>query len=75
MRNLIAAFVLLAAPLAAAAQPASALSDAVREFVDIDDATVALTGVQVIDGTGRPAAAGRTILIQDGRIAAVGADG
>ena len=75
MRNLIAAFVLLAAPLAAAAQPASALSDAVREFVDIDDATVALTGVQVVDGTGRPAAAGRTILIQDGRIAAVGADG
>ncbi len=75
MRRLIIASVVLAVPLAVAAQPAATLSDAVREFVDVDDPVVALTGVQVVDGTGSPAAAGRTILIRDGRIAAVGADG
>ncbi len=75
MRRLIIASVVLAVPLAVAAQPAATLSDGVREFVDVDDPVVALTGVQVVDGTGSPAAAGRTILIRDGRIAAVGADG
>ncbi|MCY4661366.1 MAG: amidohydrolase family protein [Acidobacteria bacterium] len=75
MRRLITASIVLAVPLAVAAQPAATLSDGVREFVDVDDPVVALTGVQVVDGTGGPAAAGRTILIRDGRIAAVGADG
>ena len=45
-----------------------------RQFVEVDEPTVALTGVQVVDGTGGPVVSGQTILIQDGRIAAVGPD-
>ena len=74
MRLLIATLVVLAAALPCAAQPADALSDAVRQFVEVDEPTVALTGVQVVDGTGGPVVSGQTILIQDGRIAAVGPD-
>ena len=74
MRFLIATFAVLVAALPCAAQPADTLSDAVRQFVEVAEPTVALTGVQVVDGTGRPAASGQTILIQDGRIAAVGSD-
>ena len=74
MRFLIATFAVLVAALPCAAQPADTLSDAVRQFVEVGEPTVALTGVQVVDGTGRPAASGQTILIQDGRIAAVGPD-
>ncbi|MXZ70804.1 MAG: amidohydrolase, partial [Acidobacteria bacterium] len=72
--TLAATFVVLAAASPAAAQSAGSLSAAVREFVEISDPTVALTGVQVVDGTGAPAASGQTILIRDGRIAAVGPD-
>ena len=74
MRILYATLAVLAAALPCAAQPADALSDAVRQFVEVAEPTVALTGVQVVDGTGRPAASGQTILIEDGRIAAVGPD-
>jgi imidazolonepropionase-like amidohydrolase len=38
-------------------------------------AHLAITGVTLIDGTGAPPRAGTTILIQDGRIAAVAPDG
>jgi cytosine/adenosine deaminase-related metal-dependent hydrolase len=38
-------------------------------------ANLAITGVTLIDGTGAPPRAGTTILIQDGRILAVVADG
>ena len=69
-----AALAVLAVALPVAAQPATALSDAVRHYVEIDDPVVALTGVQVVDGTGSPAASGQTVLIRDGRIAAVGPD-
>ena len=72
MHLLIATLAVLVAALPCAAQPADTLSDAVRRFVEVGEPTVALTGAQVVDGTGRPAASGQTILIQDGRIAAVG---
>ncbi len=72
--SLAAACSALAAASPAPAQPAASLSAAVRQFVDVDDPTVALTGVQVVDGTGAPAASGQTILIRDGRIAALGPD-
>lgn len=65
---------LATAPLAAQS-PADQLTDAMREFVSVSAPTVALTNVRVIDGTGAPAVEGRTILIRDGRIAAVGAAG
>ena len=74
MRILMATLAVLVAALPCAAQPADSLSDAVREFVEVAEPTVALTGVQVVDGTGSPAASGQTILIEDGRIAAVGPD-
>jgi imidazolonepropionase-like amidohydrolase len=59
----------LAAP-AAAQRPA--LSDNVRKYVAFDSAVVAVTGVTVIDGRGTPARPGETVVIRDGRIAAVG---
>ncbi len=74
MRIVIATLAVLVAALPCAAQPADTLSDAVRQFVEVAESTVALTGVQVVDGTGSPAASGQTILIRDGRIAAVALD-
>jgi imidazolonepropionase-like amidohydrolase len=48
---------------------------AVQPFVEVDAPVVALTHVRVIDGTGAPARANQTIVIEHGRIAAIGADG
>ena len=59
-------------PAGLAAQSASSLSAGVREFVQVDAPVVALTHVQVVDGTGAPAASDQTIVLRDGRIAAVG---
>ena len=53
------------------AQPVSSLSDIVREFVQVDAPVVALTHVQVVDGTGSPAASDQTIVLRSGRIAVV----
>lgn len=55
--------------------PAAELSEEVREFVSVDAPVVAITGVRLVDGTGAPAAEGRTVVIEDGRIRAVGPDG
>ncbi|MDX1661468.1 MAG: amidohydrolase family protein, partial [Gemmatimonadota bacterium] len=68
---LVGAGLVLAGP-AAAQGPASELSESVREFVAIDAPVVALTGVTVIDGTGADPVEGATVVIEDGRIAAVG---
>ena len=67
---LVASITILSAGLAA--QPASSLSATVREFVLVDAPVVALTHVQVVDGTGAPAASDQTIVLRAGRIAAVG---
>ncbi len=48
------------------------LGSSVRAFVTVDTAVVALTHVRVIDGTGGPAHDDQTVVIRDGRIAAVG---
>lgn len=64
---------MLSAPIAA--QSADMLSDQVRQYVTVDAATVVLTGVQVIDGTGAPARTNQTILIENGRITSVGERG
>ena len=45
---------------------------AIREFVSIDAPDVALTNARVIDGTGAAARDGQTLVLRDGRIAAVG---
>lgn len=42
-------------------------------FVSVAADTLAITGVQLIDGTGRKPASGQTMVIRDGLVAAVGA--
>ena len=79
---LLAATIPWAPPVHAAVQdgprpPVSAddLSEDARQFVSVDAPVVAITGVRLVDGTGAPAAEGRTVVLRDGRIAAVGPDG
>jgi imidazolonepropionase-like amidohydrolase len=64
-------------PLAglSAQSPAADLSEEVQKFVAVDAPVVALTGVRVVDGTGVEPRENQTIVIRDGRIAAVGPDG
>jgi imidazolonepropionase-like amidohydrolase len=56
----------------AAAQDTTALSPSVRQYVSVAAPVVALTDVRVVDGTGKPPAEGQTILVEGGRIKAVG---
>jgi cytosine/adenosine deaminase-related metal-dependent hydrolase len=46
---------------------------AVRDFIKVDAPVVAITNVRVIDGTGAPAREGQTLVIRDGKIAALAA--
>jgi len=62
-------------PAALPAQRPDSLAKEVREFVSVDTAVVALTGVALLDGTGGAPRSGQTVLIRDGRIAEVGAAG
>lgn len=48
-------------------------SDAVRGFIKVDAAVVALTNVRVIDGSGAPARADQTVVITNGAITEIGA--
>jgi imidazolonepropionase-like amidohydrolase len=48
------------------------LSATTRRFVSVEAPVVALTHVRVVDGTGAPPANDQTILIQNGKIGAVG---
>jgi imidazolonepropionase-like amidohydrolase len=61
----------LLAALPGAAQPPQAPPDPVRERGPL----IAIEHVTLIDGTGAPARAGQTLLIDHNRIAALGADG
>lgn len=53
---------------------AAAPGKAVQPFVQVNAAEVALTHVRVVDGSGAPARDNQTILIENGKIAAVGSD-
>lgn len=68
----LSAAVAVATPLGA--QRADQLNNFTRNFVSVSEPVVALTGVTVIDGTGAAPRSGQTIVIQGGRIAAVGPD-
>lgn len=61
-------------PASVEAQRAT-VGPAVRPFVLVDTSVVALTHVRVIDGTGAAPRESQTVLIREGRIAAVGATG
>lgn len=73
--TLIRVALLAAISVSAAAQRPSELSPDVIEYVSIADSVIALTNVRVVDGTGAPAQDGRTIVLRDGVIAAIGASG
>ncbi|GLK52477.1 hypothetical protein [Maricaulis virginensis] len=62
----------LAPCTASAAQPPESLSEPVTQHVRTDSPRLALTGLQLIDGSGTPAWRDQTILIEEGRIRAVG---
>ena len=47
-------------------------SDAVRAYIKVDAAVVALTNVRVIDGTGAPPRPHQTIIISNGTIDRIG---
>jgi enamidase len=60
----------VATPAARAQRPQ--LSPNVRQYVAIDADVVVLTHARVIDGTGAPPRENQTLVLRDGRIAAVG---
>jgi imidazolonepropionase-like amidohydrolase len=62
-------------PIALRAQAVTTLSPDVRQYVTVPETTVALTNVRIVDGTGAPPAEGRTIVLQNGKIASVTAAG
>ena len=70
---LLALLLMASAGLARAQRPP--VGPGVRQFVRSDAAVIALTNARVIDGTGAPARDGQTLVIRDGRIAALGATG
>lgn len=61
----------MAAPNILAPPPAT-LDPLVRQFVKVDAGVVVLKDVRVIDGTGAPAKAGQTVILNGGKIQAVG---
>jgi len=68
--TVLASLTLLVPPALHAQHPT--LSAAVRAYVTVDSPVVALTHARVIDGTGAPARDDQTLIIRDGRIAALG---
>jgi imidazolonepropionase-like amidohydrolase len=77
MRNhyIIITVAILLAAASSKAQTEATLSPVVREFVAVDAPVVVLTHARVIDGTGAAPRGSQTILIDHGKISAIGADG
>src|SRR5215212_1432342 len=71
-RSLRSTLALSAALAIPARAQAPTLAPEVRQFVSVDAPVVALTRVRVIDGTGAPARANQTVVIERGTIRAVG---
>ena len=57
-------FLLFLLPVSAAAQSAGELQENARQFVQYDDPVIAITGVQVVDGTGAAPAVARPSLFR-----------
>lgn len=73
MRKLsVLTFCFLALPAVCVAQAASKLAPEVRAFVKEDAPVLALTHARVIDGTGAAPRVDQTLVIRDGKIAALG---
>ena len=71
-RTVWTAVCFLLLPFCAVSQTKARLSPAVAPFVKEDAATIALTHARLIDGTGAPVRADQTIVIEDGKISAMG---
>jgi imidazolonepropionase-like amidohydrolase len=65
-------FCFMMLPALCLAQAASKLAPEVRAFVKEDAPVIALTHVRVVDGTGSAARTDQTVVIRDGKIAAIG---
>jgi imidazolonepropionase-like amidohydrolase len=72
LKGVVVAALWLGLTATAAAQRVGQLSNGVRQFVSVAEPVVALTNVTVIDGTGSAPKRNQTIVIRDGKIAAVG---
>src|SRR5579872_6814281 len=72
VKSFAVAVAVLAGATTAAAATRQALSPWVQGFVKVQAPIVALTHVRVIDGTGAPARGDQTLIISEGKIAAVG---
>lgn len=70
--TLVVSLALLAAGTVSAQRPAR-LGPQVTNFVAVDAPAIAITNVRVIDGMGTAPREGQTVVIQNGKIAAVGA--
>jgi hypothetical protein len=70
MRTSLLASLLLLAPITLSAQARATQGQ--RNWVSVDAPVVALTHVQVVDGTGAAPAADQTIIITGDKITAVG---
>jgi imidazolonepropionase-like amidohydrolase len=70
-RHLFGALAVVVTATALGAQQPPTNPNARQNFVKIDSPVVVLTHVRVIDGTGAPARENQTIVIRDGKIAAV----
>ena len=72
--RVIQSLAVLSLPFAAlSGQAATSLSQQTRQYVSVTEPVVALTNVTVIDGTGSAPKPNQTVVIQNGRIAEVGA--
>ncbi len=69
----IAALVVIGGTSVGGAQRVT-VTNAMRPYVKVDSAVVALIHARVVDGTGAPAHTMQTVIIRDGNIAAVGND-
>ena len=73
MRAIFSGLLLFGAAIAAAQpSPRARIGNAVRPYVAIDTATLALTHIRVIDGTGAAPRTDQTIVVENGRITAIG---
>jgi len=73
--GLSATLVMLLTATPASGQAPAQLAEAVTRYVSVNAPVVAITNVLVIDGTGRSAKPGQTVVIRDGLIEAVGPAG
>ncbi|CAN5889956.1 amidohydrolase family protein [soil metagenome] len=68
----VLALLMVAVPASARGQAFDDLAAGVRQFVSAPERVIALTSVRVIDGTGAAPRENQTVIIENGRIAAIG---